>query len=1023
MAFPADPLDATFELWISDQWEDITERVYQRDGVSISRGRSSEAGHVDPSTCRLTVNNADGDLSPRNPTGSWYGLIGRNTPLRVRVSPASDPHLLITDQGDGATTPDSAGLSITGDIDVRIEVERENWAEQVALAGKFESTGNQRSWSFEANADKTLTLRWSADGTSAVLVKTSTAAMSVADGDRLALRVTLDVNNGAAGNDVRFYTAPSIGGSWTQLGSTVTTAGTTSIFDGTGQQEVGRVADVGIDGFIGRIYGFEVYQGIAGTLRGDLDFAAVDPTSTSLTDSQANLWTLDSTATVVDPGLRFLGEISTWPQRWDPTGADVHVPLEASGILRRLQQGASPLRSTLYRGLTRLANPPVAYWPCEDGDDATVISSALTGGHPMTLKGGLPDFGSFDGFKCSGPLPTFSETEWTGLVPDYTGTGDIQVRFLMQVPSGGALDAEGICLLRTTGTVYEWRLLYETGGGDLTLQAYDAAGTQLFTQTGDFNIDGDLVLVSIELDQVGSDIEWTVQTLGVGSTVPTALSNTLASRTISKATAVVMNAGADHTDIAVGHISVHDEITDILELVDLVNAYEGEAAGRRIQRLCAEKGISVRAIADSPARGPFNDSAATGYQLPRTLVELLREAEDADGGILYEPRDLLGLAYRTRESLYEQAAGLTLDYSAQDVTALEPVDDDQHVRNDVTVQRIGGAAARAVRDTGPLSVAAPPDGVGRYDEQHDLSLEDDSTLGHRAGWLLHLGTVDEARYPQITVSLSRPNFTGANASQALAAQDLDVGDRLAVTDLPTWVAVDDVSQLAHGFTETMSGFVHRIAVNCAPARPWEQPGVYDDHHHPDRLRRPVRRHLRGRRRLHRHRRHPPLPLDRADLGDHRARRRQRLLPPTHAPSRRPRPVRHGRAAPGRRHPGLQRVSPARISGQLHRLPDPLPHRPMTPPDDGSQLADEAAAYLAGSTFSAALAAFLTAQLQPLHAMAAHGGGDPDGQVERAAAKLLRQAAASLLASAYALDPDLFKSGQLDLPELGSTRPD
>src|SRR6266498_179506 len=50
----------------------------------------------------------------------------------------------------------------------------------------------------------------------------------------------------------------------------------------------------------------------------------------------------------VGADVRFSGEISEWPGRWDLTGTDIYVPIEASGVLRRLTQGTSPLKSTLY---------------------------------------------------------------------------------------------------------------------------------------------------------------------------------------------------------------------------------------------------------------------------------------------------------------------------------------------------------------------------------------------------------------------------------------------------------------------------------------------------------------------------------------------------------------------------------------------------------------------------------------------------------------------------------------------------
>ncbi len=111
--------------------------------------------------------------------------------------------------------------------------------------------------------------------------------------------------------------------------------------------------------------------------------------------------------------------------------------------------------------------------------------------------------------------------------------------------------------------------------------------------------------------------------------------------------------------------------------------------------------------------------------------------------------------YRDRSSLYNQTATLALDYAATDGIhpELDPVDDDQHVRNDRTVTRRGGSSGRAVDETSPLSVLPPPDGVGRYDEEVTLSLAADAQAEPIAYWRLHLGTWDEPRYPQIRLRL------------------------------------------------------------------------------------------------------------------------------------------------------------------------------------------------------------------------------------------------------------------------------
>lgn len=77
--------DVTVELFHSGVWNDVTADVYTRDGITVTHGRGDEQAHAAPSSCELTLRNVDGRYNPRNPVSPLFGLIGRNTPLRVTV--------------------------------------------------------------------------------------------------------------------------------------------------------------------------------------------------------------------------------------------------------------------------------------------------------------------------------------------------------------------------------------------------------------------------------------------------------------------------------------------------------------------------------------------------------------------------------------------------------------------------------------------------------------------------------------------------------------------------------------------------------------------------------------------------------------------------------------------------------------------------------------------------------------------------------------------------------------------------
>ncbi|MGH2688371.1 MAG: hypothetical protein ACRDKW_06145, partial [Actinomycetota bacterium] len=53
-----------------------------------------------------------------------------------------------------------------------------------------------------------------------------------------------------------------------------------------------------------------------------------------------------------------------------------------------------------------------------------------------------------------------------------------------------------------------------------------------------------------------------------------------------------------------------------------------------------------------------------------------------------------------------------------------------------------------------------------------------------------------------------------------AVRDLDVGDRVTVTDPPAWIPPEDIEQVVQGLSETLHNFEHSFAVNCSPYAPF-----------------------------------------------------------------------------------------------------------------------------------------------------------------------------------------------------------
>jgi hypothetical protein len=809
--------DADVEINIGT-WENVTDSVRFSQGVEIKRGRSSEGSSVDASTCTLAFDNRQGEFSPRNPASPYFGLIGRNTPLRVRHGASGQAYLRQVSETSEVTIPADTGLSV-GDIDVRIDIEPDDWSRRQELAGRWESIANG-SWVFIKSADNTLFFAWTPDGTDASLKSVTSTAAVVATG-RKAVRVTLDRDNGAAQHVATFYTADTIAGPWTQLGATVTGAGATDIyFDSLAPLQIGNttfVSSTGAgEGFIGKIHAFRLYSGVPGSvLKAGIDFSVQEAGVGPYVDENANIMSLTD-ASVVDPSIRFRGEISTWRPGWDKSGSEAISTVDASGILRRLNQHDESLGSPIRRSIEGLPSV-VAYWPCEDESGATVLGSAIGSGVPMTVLFGEPEFAAYEGIPGSQPIPKLGTAAIRGPVPAYP-TGHTFIQFFGAFDTVGETDGAILLNATMTGSLYHWRIVYRTGG-DLQVLAFDSDGFQWENTTHNCDLNGKAFRCTLDIEQDGTDVLWSFTTEVVGSFTSTGTGGTVAgNNTVGRATYITLNSDGTLETAAVGHVIVQSGV-DFVDRNAMVG-YVGENAARRIYRLCGEEGIGLRHVGDP------DDTVALGIQKPAKLLDLIREAERSDGGLLYEPRDMYGLAYRTRLSLYSQAPALTLDYDRLQIDQLDSTDDDQQTLNDLTVKRDGGSSARYIETMGVLSVADPPTGVGKYDAELTLSLLNDSTLLDHASWRVHLGTVDQPRFTAIGVELAADALL-ADTALTNSALAIDMGDRLVMLNPPVWLPPDDVTQLAQGFTEAFNGVLYSITWNGQPETPW-QVAVLDD---------------------------------------------------------------------------------------------------------------------------------------------------------------------------------------------------
>jgi len=216
--------------------------------------------------------------------------------------PQSDKFLnLPGTSGAYASTPDSAGLDITGDIDIRVEAALVDWTPStlnVLVAKRSGGGGADTAYLLGVNTTGVLLFQHAVGSSS--YSNSSTASVTFTDGASGWVRAVHVTATGVT----TFYTSAD-GVTWTQLGDAV--AGTAGALNNTSSPlEIGS-RYVGTDSrATGRIYSAQVYAGLTGTdLRADFnpsrDYNPARGT-TMVSSTTGETYTINGTALVQAEG-------------------------------------------------------------------------------------------------------------------------------------------------------------------------------------------------------------------------------------------------------------------------------------------------------------------------------------------------------------------------------------------------------------------------------------------------------------------------------------------------------------------------------------------------------------------------------------------------------------------------------------------------------------------------------------------------------------------------------------------------
>lgn len=478
------------------------------------------------------------------------------------------------------------------------------------------------------------------------------------------------------------------------------------------------------------------------------------------------------------------------------------VMVTAAGLLRRLGTWSDLLRSPMWRTASERTTS-VGHWPLEEGSGATSISNTLANRPSGTVRGAV-SFGESDRpFGAASTAKVVSGSQLTGVfLPSASTSAGWQVFFSMRLPQLPPDATYRLFFRWTTSNGYTW--FWDVNNGSYRINVRDDDGTLLFTTNVTFGAGAEpnkwvtfRCKASVSAGTVTIEPAWYAQ--GAPSVFGT--SGTFAgsvgrlSQWWQEGNSITDGAWFSHIG---GVTGVADNLTGG-EAVRTFNGHLGESASSRYNRVMREAGLQKFTIS-----GGYSTDAM-GPQQPGTLLDVLKEVRSTDGGRIDDERLDIALTMTIRKALYNQAATLALTYPGH-VYALRKEIADRGSANRVTVSNLTGGEFTAVRLSGPMSVQAPPAGIGDEPKLVEVNLANDALLPDLANWYLARGTLERPVYAEVTVDLVR------NPGLVAAAIAVREGNMITLAG----VEPDLVRLLVVGMREEQTSGTWRMTYQCEP---------------------------------------------------------------------------------------------------------------------------------------------------------------------------------------------------------------
>lgn len=839
--------DVLVELFQSGVWHDVTadDDVRAQQPIAIIRGTGDGEQQLQPAIASLVLDNRDGRYGLRNPNSPLFGLIGRNTPLRISTG---TPHV-------GA-----AGADLT-DTTAHVAPSVDSPTDDAMLLCAWAAPDPANTYTLPGGmtaGGSTTDARTSMDSafeaiSSAGATGTRTATFSASE-DSVAASVLLHGTGlrvewvGGFSTDFT-ASSPSDAGDWwvvfsyagwdeegaaTPLFPRDTDGGGWILLADSGEHQPG---DAEAAFFRVRAWGKRVKTSGSHTIWVDNPGLVLSIQSVYFRLSGVTDWS-----------MRFHGEVAQWPT--DPTvgGHDVVTPIQAADLTRRIGRQQTSRRDTVARFVDQNRSVCIDYWPLSDPAGSDRSKSSI-GGRPLrpalNILTARPQYGSGRGAPW---LPAMLETSRPsgselggsieGSVSGDSGGWSIDLIYQTPFPAVWADDwpqqLRMVVLDGEPGSAVEWSatltpadepLLLSSQRHSLELEIEVESGTteETIVDFPDQLADGrphHIRLRAFEQGGTGGALFIDVDGVNVTSLLHSDIGTAAikAPREVILQWLLVSDSNGDPTarlPLTLGQVTMWQE--PVPGLANSATAYFGhqaETPSRRYGRICREERIPCAVIGDVD-----QEEVLLGPQYPDRVLDILTETARAGGGWQHAAREFSGLVYRIPASAYNSPAVFSRAADAGGLLPLRPVPDDQQTANDVTAtSRLGAVSARSVQAAGPLNVQLPeddPQGIGPVELPITRNvLPDERLVGNQARWRRHLGTADEDRLPALVVDL----VAGPSIVDEAAA--VDVADRIVITSPPPWMAPENVDQLAQGYTEVIGTHTRQITFVGLPGAPY-----------------------------------------------------------------------------------------------------------------------------------------------------------------------------------------------------------